>query len=219
MVIVVAAILSFASIKLGPIQERNVEIEKKQNLLSSMRVQSTADDAIAKYSKYITDSYVLDAKGEKIDSVDAFFVSLVVELHKKPADRKLPVYIGTLDSGEKLYILPLQGKGLWGPIWGYISLKQDFSSVYGAYFSHSKETPGLGAEISTAPFQDQFIEKKILDEQGNFVSIKVVKGGAKDGDEYGVDAISGGTITSHGVQDMIHDIIEQYEPFIKKSRQ
>ncbi len=126
----------------------------------------------------------------------------------------LPVYICKKDT-QKYYVFALRGKGLWGPIWGYISLKNDFNTVYGAYFDHKAETPGLGAEIKTQAFQDQFKEKMLFDTKGNFVSIKVMKGETSEGNPHGVDAISGGTITSKGVEKMLFDWLSAYNTFIK----
>ena len=129
----------------------------------------------------------------------------------------LPVFKALVD-GQSLTILPLQGKGLWGPIWGYVSLKGDYNTVLGSVFDHKGETPGLGAEIALPEFQQQFREKKIFDEKQNFVSIKVVKGGVKGSkipEIHGVDAISGGTITSNGTSAMIDSCLVLYLPYIK----
>ena len=109
--------------------------------------------------------------------------------------------------------MPLRGKGLWGPIWGYISLKDDVKTVYGAVFDHKSETPGLGAEISTPIFMDQFQDKKILNSEGEFFGIKVTKKEAVG--DYQVDGISGGTITSVGVENMIDDCMRPYVGFLK----
>jgi Na+-transporting NADH:ubiquinone oxidoreductase subunit C len=77
----------------------------------------------------------------------------------------------------------------------------------------------LGAEIATREFQQQFAGKTIFNEQYEFTSIEVVKGGVANSNinpEHGVDAISGGTITSNGVTQMLKDVLSIYEPFVKK---
>jgi len=130
----------------------------------------------------------------------------------------LPVFVFTADDSTHKYIIPLRGKGLWGPIWGYLALYDDFNTIYGAIFAHEKETPGLGAEINQKFFQVQYIDKKIMDERGNLVSVKVVKGGAKPDDPHAVDAISGGTITSTGVQAMMKDCLGNYEYYFKTAK-
>ena len=100
-------------------------------------------------------------KGEKKKGVDAFYVQLAKELEKPVEKRNLPIFVGSVEDRNQ-YIIPVRGKGLWGPIWGYIALKEDYNTVYGANFSHDSETPGLGAEIATRQFQKQFIGKKIF---------------------------------------------------------
>lgn len=217
MVVSVAILLSLAAMLLQPIQDKNVEVEKKMNMLSSINVSSTKSDAVKKYDTYIRESYVVNIEGKKVEGVDPFTVSLRNE-DKKPLDQQsLPVFVAVSDNGDTLHIFPLEGKGLWGPIWGYVSLRADLSTIEGATFDHKGETPGLGAEINTPAFESQFKEKTIYD--GNsFVSVTVVKGGASPGNKHEVDAISGGTITSKGLQAMVHDCLIKYDKYIRENR-
>ncbi len=132
-------------------------------------------------------------------------------------DVLFPVFV----CRDSLYIVPLQGKGLWGPIWGYLALGKDFNTVSGATFGHKGETPGLGAEIAEDAFQQQFTGKSLFDTLGNFTSITVQKGGADKyagGAEHAVDAISGGTMTSNGVTAMLSDCLEYYRPFFQNMK-
>ena len=122
-------------------------------------------------------------------------------------------------EGKSFYIIPVRGKGLWGPIWGYLCLEGDMNTIYGASFGHKSETPGLGAEIETEKFQKEFTGKKIFDASGNFVSVKVIKGGAAPTNLHGVDAISGATITSDGVTEMFKRTLNNYIPYFKKAKQ
>lgn len=211
MVVVVAALLSFAATSLKPFQDKNVVLEKKQDILKSIGVEVSREQADVDYGKYIKQELVIN-NGEVKEGVAAFNVDLSKEIKKAPAERDAPLYVADKD-GETFYIIPLRGKGLWGPIWGYISLKGDVNTVSGATFGHKGETPGLGAEIATPVFMDQFVDKKILDTKGDFASIKVMKGNATG--DYQVDGISGGTITSVGVQDMLEDCIQAYVPYLK----
>jgi Na+-transporting NADH:ubiquinone oxidoreductase subunit C len=87
--------------------------------------------------------------------------------------------------------------------------------VFGAVFDHKGETPGLGAEINRPFFEDPFAGKTIF-EDGELISIKVIKGGAPKGDMHGVDGISGGTITSDGVSDMLYERLSMYLPYFSK---
>jgi Na+-transporting NADH:ubiquinone oxidoreductase subunit C len=216
MVVVVAAILSIAATSLKPFQQANVKLEKMQDILRSINVDVKRADAEPYFEQYITEMYVIK-NGEKCDacSEGAFDIDMSKQVGLPKNERSVPLYIADKE-GETFYIIPLRGRGLWGPIWGYISLKEDVSTVYGATFDHKSETPGLGAEINTGKFQDQFQGKQILSSEGNFVSVSVKKGSASGYHE--VDGISGGTITSDGVGDMLQDCIAPYVEFLKNKK-
>ena len=217
MVVTVATLLSLAATLLQPAQERNLEIEKKKNMLESIGVEATRENTEELYTKYITEGFVLNSKGETVEGVDAFTINLRNE-QKKPIDEQhLPVFRATPDDGEKVIILPVEGKGLWGPIYGYVSLRSDMNTIYGVNFDHKGETPGLGAEINTSAFEGMFPGKKLFDNE-NFVSVQVHKGGAESSDLHGVDAISGGTITSKGLEKMLFDCLEKYNDYLLKNR-
>ena len=222
MVVIVATLLTFVSESLRPLQEKNVEVEKKLDILRSVGLAAAVDEAESKsqyveneYDKNITRSLVINIDGETRAGVDAFKINMKAELYKSPDERDLPIFIYTDPDGKEINIIPLQGKGLWGPIWGYISLQQDMSTIYGAIFAHAKETPGLGAEINQDFFQDQFPGKRIFNEAGEFTSVKVLKSGAGSDDPHAVDAISGGTITSVALQEMLQDCLGNYETYLK----
>lgn len=211
LVIVVAAVLSTAAMNLTPYQDKNVEIAKKIDILQSVKIISDATNAEALYSEHVKSSFIVNSKGVKLDG-DAFTVDLKDENEKSASDRKLPVFIVSLADGSNKIVLPIRGKGLWGPIWGYVSLNEDKVTIFGATFGHKGETPGLGAEISTEIFQSQFSGKTLI--QNNTVSFEVVKGGAPENMKNGVDAISGGTITSKGLEAMMNDCLSLYKTFL-----
>jgi len=215
MVIIVAAVLSVTYIKLKPYQDRNIELEKKQNILSSVGITVDRDNAEAKYSTYIKSEIVLNNKGEEVEGI-AFDIDLGKEIKKDVNTQLLPLFISEVDGATR-YIIPLRGKGLWGPIWGFIALEDDLNKVYGAVFNHKKETPGLGAEINTPMFQESFAGKTIFEGEV-FTPIKVIKGGPTEGDMHGVDGISGGTITSNGVSDMLSERLNMYLPYFNKMK-
>jgi Na+-transporting NADH:ubiquinone oxidoreductase subunit C len=218
MVIVVALLLSIAALQLKPFQDKNVEVEKKQNILASLNITSTPLDAVTLYNKYITETFVVNSKGEKISGVNAFTVDIKAETSKPITERELPVFVSTLEDGRNAFVVPLRGKGLWGPIWGYISFMKDLNTIYGANFDHQGETPGLGAEIREIWFQKPFIGKKIFQDSSTFVSIKVIKGGADPNNPHQVDAISGGTITSKGLEAMVDSCLIAYKDYFLKNR-
>jgi Na+-transporting NADH:ubiquinone oxidoreductase subunit C len=217
MVVAVAILLSLLAMVLQPRQTMNVEVEKKMQILASINVPSEKSTAEELYDKYIKESFVINTEGNLFDGVDAFTVTLRAEQKKPLVEQYLPVFVAVADNGDTLRIFPLEGKGLWGPIWGYVSLKEDLSTIAGVTFDHKGETPGLGAEINTTPFESQFHEKKLF-EEGNFVSVKVVKGGARPGNLHEVDAVSGGTITSKGLEAMLHDGLVKYEKYLSQNR-
>jgi Na+-transporting NADH:ubiquinone oxidoreductase subunit C len=222
-VLVVATGLAVVATALKPSQDKNVEVEKKQNILASLRVHSDRTDAAKLYSEYIIDSYTLNSKGEKIKGIDPFDINLRAEMKKSKAKRNLPVF--EAKKGDSSFVvIPVYGKGLWGPIWGYVSFRKEvkvtkrlphFNTIYGVMFDHKGETPGLGAEINQPFFMKPFRGKQIFDEKGVFVSVKVVKGGSDPSSTHQVDAISGGTITSKGLQAMLDSCLVSYQNFFK----
>jgi len=233
MVILVAAVLSAVAMFLKPAQDRNVAIEKMRNILAAVNIETTAENAIELFDKYIIEEEALSPAGDVVGvyknqklekgEIRPFEINLKEELYKHSKNQEfiLPLYIADV-NGKKLYIFPLQGRGLWGPVFGNLALEEDFNTVAGSMFGHDKETPGLGAEIQNTEFEVQFIGKKIFDENGKFTSIKVLKGASKiltpEQLIHGVDAISGGTITSNGVSEMIQSNMTNYLEYITKQK-
>ncbi|TFH39244.1 MAG: NADH:ubiquinone reductase (Na(+)-transporting) subunit C [Bacteroidia bacterium] len=216
MVAIVAFVLSSAALFLQPMQERNAEIEKKRNILASVGIEATGVDAEELYSKYVTSSFVINDKAEVVEGVDAFGVEVKKEQRKPIAEQVFPIYIATFEDGHSSYIMPLEWKGLWGPIYGYLSLKEDLRTISGVTFDHKSETPGLGAEINTTAFESQFVDKQLFTGD-EFTGILVQKGGAAPGDMHAVDAISGGTITSKALEAMIYNCLKNYVNYLKNN--
>ena len=220
LVVVVGATLAFAAESLKPMQKENVRLEKMQNILASVKIESTPEEASAKFEQYIVEQVLLDHTGTQLtkDGVTAFDIDVVKEFKTIDEDkRSYPLFIFE-DGGERKYIVPLAGKGLWGPIWGYVAFNGDMNTIYGSTFDHKTETPGLGAEINQPDFQDKFIGKTIF-EGSEYVSVEVVKGGTDvSGDKHRVDGISGGTITSKGVGEMMERTLNVYVPYFKRSQ-
>ena len=222
LVVFIAILLSVAAISLAPYQAKNIRTEKMKNILTSISVHAETGEAEQLFNQYITKQIVLNNKGEEVTGdVTAFDIDLKKEMDKikigKTDEQRYPLFVCN-KNGKSFYIIPVLGKGLWGPIWGYVSLEGDMNTIYGASFGHKSETPGLGAEIATEKFQQQFIGKKIFDESGNFVSVTVIKGGASSIDMHGVDAISGATITSNGVTEMFRRTFDNYIPYFKNKK-
>lgn len=218
LVVVVGAALAFTALSLKPLQNDNAAADKMKQILASVHIVAGNDNIKEEYARYITDSFVINDKGEKIEG-NAFDINTAAESKTSAAERKLPVYECTIAPDDIKYILPVYGAGLWGPIWGYVAIDSDGSTIYGAYFAHQGETPGLGAEIEKPAFSDQF-DGKHLFKDGRFLPVNVIKAGQNpiNGEDY-VNAISGGTITSKGVAAMIDDCLTAYKAYLSSLNQ
>lgn len=214
---ITAVILVVASQALKPLQDENIALDKKKSILKS--VWMTTDDKAKVESVYgeSVQELVLNSEGEVLEGVSTDDVRMRDQITKPAEERQMPLYVFNNDEGE-YYVIPMRGVGLWGPIWGYVSVESDGATVYGSFFDHKQETPGLGAEIAETFFQERFKGKKLLNDQNEFISVNVVKKNTKVayGDEHRVDAISGGTITSDGVDEMIENCIKPYMAYFDK---
>ena len=218
MVVLVAVLLAGASLGLKSKQENNVKQEKMQSILASVGVEVDRSEAEAAYGEVIKE--VLTIKGGEVVSTDretGFNVDMAGAIKAENMNREVPLYVAN-KGGENYYIIPLRGKGLWGPVWGFVSLESDGNTVVGANFGHKSETPGLGAEIKQRYFMDDFIGEKLL-EGSTYKGIKVAKGNNDPKnlikDDYEVDALAGATITGDGVSAMLKKDIAMYVPYFK----
>jgi Na+-transporting NADH:ubiquinone oxidoreductase subunit C len=202
MVIIVAVLLAFTSLSLKEKQNANVLNEKKDAIVASLGLEKGSYDSVI-------EAYVVNKEGQKIETEDTPLDKLFA-LADSYAAGEYPVFENKA-TGE--IVLPVTGKGLWGDIWGYVALGADLNTIKGVIFDHAGETPGLGAEIATPKYQAQFPGKTIY-EGSQLVGISVVKGGAKEGDNHAVDAVTGGTKTSIGLENMIKDCLGCYDAFI-----
>ena len=217
MVLVVGTILAVTSEVLQPRKKQNAADKKMIDILSAIGVDATRSQAKEEYDKYIVDETIINNKGEIIDGL-AFNIDVLFQFRDKTLtqdDFKYPFYTAKKDN-QTYFIVPMAGTGLWGPVWGFVALEQDCNTVYGAAFDHKAETPGLGAEINTDIFEVPFRGKKIKNYLGEFVSIEVKKGGAEEGNLHQVDGITGGTITSDGVSDMLFNTLQIYDNYFSK---
>ena len=209
LVVIVAFLLSAVASSLKERQESNERLDKKAQILSAINVNDS-EDVQADYTKYVKKELMVNINGDVVSEEGGFDTDF-----KMAADEDhLPVYVCEV-NGETKYIVPLRGAGLWGPIWGYVGLNDDKSKIYGIYFAHESETPGLGAEIVTDKFREPFKGKDIK-KGGEVVSVAVLKKGNKAEGQDQVDAISGGTITSTGVHNMLKSCLEKYRNFLTK---
>jgi len=206
--------LTAASTGLKELQQKNIAMDRQKNILKSVGL---IDENIGFTHDEINKLYVDNIKSIWVDSKG----SMVIKDQK--AKKKLPVYIYMRNGRIESYILPIDSRGLWGRILGYLALKNDGSTIAGFTVYKHSETPGLGGEIEKRWFQKNFEGKKIISRTGNFLSIAIAKGGVSDtvpGDRrmnY-VDGISGATLTGKYLSSGLKDILLEYEPVSLKFR-
>lgn len=214
LVLIVGTGLAFAALSLKEKQTENADNDKRRQILASVGVSVPENELIREFNRLIVSQVVLNEAGDSIGA-DAFAINVAQQSKLPAASRELPLYVCNIDGSTK-YIIPLYGAGLWGPIWGYVSLNDNCSTVYGAFFDHQGETPGLGAEITKPDFYSQFAGKELF-KNGQFLPIAVVKKGQKPaGNEDYVDGISGGTITSKGVGAMLDSSLTPYKAYLDR---
>lgn len=211
MVVIVAAALALAATALKPAQDANVKKEKMQYVLRSFGLDITRDESPEAYKTYVKSALILDDNGKTIseDKEETFKVDLAKEKGKHP------VFVAEKD-GQKFYILPVRGMGLWDAIWGYVAV-DDKLKVKGIVFDHKGETPGLGAEITQKFFQERFVGENLFDAANQFQALSVIKGykGGDDKTDGQVDAISGATLTCNGATAMLQNGLKPYENYLK----
>ena len=203
-VVIVAFLLAGVSSALKPKQEANVELDKKKQILASLNIKNQAD-AAAVYADVIKADPIVNAEGKEVATEGGFAVA-----NDAINDANLPMYVAEVD-GAKKYIIPMTGNGLWGGIWGYLALNDDCNTIYGVYFSHASETPGLGAEIASDKFQSRFPGREVY--RDGDVALTIVKKVTDEAVE--VNAISGATITCNGVNDMLKRKLAPYKAYLE----
>lgn len=228
MVVLAAVLLAAAAMGLKSAQEENQKIDKMEQILRSIGRTPEKSDVISTYKSLIKEELLLDGegnvlktfKGDELTSSEAFNNNTELEMKKlkkgetKASEIRLNAFVAEVE-GKTIYILPLNGAGLWNKIWGYIAVDAaDHSTVIGADFGNAGETPGLGAEISTPTFANQFVGKQLF-KDGAFKGIAVVKPGKGTLDQDYVDGISGGTLTSDGVHAMLQSSLSPYLKFLE----
>ncbi len=214
--IILASFLSIAAGNLDQLQKLNVELDSKKNILSSLGYKEPSDkkwstsDILALFQDNI-ESFVLDKQGNKTDKD-------IKSIDSEKDYENMPIYISKNNHEINGYAIPISGKGLWSTLYGYFAIEPDGMTAKGITFYAHKETPGLGGEVDKPWFQNNFVGKRFIDDEGNLVGIKVMKGKADPNSYYEVDGISGATITSKGLETFLVDDLKKYETFFKKIR-
>ena len=216
-VVIVAFLLAFVFQALKPMQDANVALDKKKQILNSLNIRDLNDaQADAKYKEVVVADRVIDEKGKVLLPGTTGGENAGFKLESKDyKEGKLALYICRV-NGETKYVVPVYGMGLWGPISGYIALNADKSTIYGVYFNHESETAGLGAEIKdNKAWQEKFQGKKLF-KNGDDKTIALSVEKKVEDPTTQVDAVTGATLTSNGVRDMLHEALGKYLVFINQ---
>jgi len=218
--LVCSFMLTAASTRLKPYQTLNIRTDRKKNILKAIglidRGKGYDVETIDRmYAKHIF-KFTVDKTGTITDKQTK---------SQTEHDDALPLYLA-IDKENKIrsYIIPIETRGLWGKIYGYMALKKDGSTIDGFTVYKHSETPGLGGEIENSWFQKNFVGKKIVDANNNFVSISIAKGKASDQIDKNhlpnyVDGISGATLTGSYLTRGLQKILSEYEPISLRFRQ
>ncbi len=208
-VVIVAFMLAGVSTALKPMQDENIKLDKMKQILASLHIKDVKD-AKAEYERVVKKDAIINVAGNEVAAKGGFDVG-----NDAVTENNLPIYICDV-NGEEKYVIPMTGQGLWGGIWGYMAVNSDGNTIYGVYFSHASETPGLGAEIASEKFTKLFDGKNIIAD--GKIAINAVKGRLSN-EATQVNAISGATITCNGVNAMLEKCLGNYKTFLMAKQQ
>lgn len=227
-VVIVAAALAFVSMKLGPAQQANAKAETLRQMMAAAQVEPTEAlyakknaEVLALYAENIDSAFTIDLEGNIISTLNTEknSIELIANLKaqdkeiKKGAGATLPVYV--FKGG--ISVMPIYGAGLWGPVWGYVAIESDGTTIKGAYFDHESETPGLGGKIKDEPwFREKFSGKQVA--FGSEPAFALAKNAESTGAANAVDAITGATMTSKGLDGALNVWFNAYSNFFGKMK-
>jgi Na+-transporting NADH:ubiquinone oxidoreductase subunit C len=219
--VVCGGLLALASEGLKEKQQANIELERKQNILSTVITLNKGDNVEELYAKKVK-PFVIDYQGNVVEGKLPKDIDVAKEYKKSPEQRLLPLYEFTSEtdpSKTEYVVLPVYGFGLWNNVWGFVALESDLNTIKGVKFQHAGETPGLGARIDSEEIQARYRGKSIYD-NGVLVSVTMMKGEGLDysADPHKVDGMSGATLTGKGVNNMLQDYLKCYENYLKKAQ-
>jgi len=232
--IVCAALVSIAAVGLKDKQKANKLLDQQTKVLEAaglLKDGMKSKEIVATFANRVEARMIDLDSGEYIDGNPELFDERRNSRDKTKSEKPendiaginrrshdAVVYLVRDEAGEvNGVVLPIVGSGLWDLMFGYVGLEADLNTVRSVVYSDHKETPGLGAEVMNPKWKALWPGKKIYDAQGN-AEVRLVKGGAKEGDIHAVDALSGATLTSNGVTNTLQFWfgVEGYKPFIQK---
>ena len=214
-VVLVAFLLAFVFQALKPMQDANVALDKKKQILNSLNIRDlNNEDAAAKYQEVVLADEIIDEQGNVLEKGEQGGENNGFKLNSADfKNGKLALFVCKV-NGQTKYVIPVYGMGLWGAINGYVAINADKSTVFGTYFDHDSETAGLGAEIKdNRAWQSQFQGKKLFAQDPHQIALAVSK--KVEDPSTQVDGITGATLTSNGVTEMLQTCLGAYMNFLK----
>jgi Na+-transporting NADH:ubiquinone oxidoreductase subunit C len=229
--IVLGGLLALANQGLKPWQKRSIELDTKKKILSAVTdLEGTKGDEIISLYGETIESIVVNVDGEIVEQdaegkqIVAENVDVAKNFKKPPSERLLPVFMYHQKGSPEMveaYIFPVYGRGLWGPIWGFVALETDLATIKGSSFDHKTETPGLGARITSEEVSGRYTGKKLYGNDGELISVAMLKGENNPPDkldEHTIDGLSGATLTAIGMNEMLKSYFEYYGKFIEQNK-
>lgn len=231
--------VSSAAVMLKPVQDKNKQLDKQRNIVAiaglaqkGVSVNEAFKQVEAKVVDLQTGAYVdsldpktFDARAAAVDPKQNVVLTKEQDIASiKRRAKYATVYLVKDEQGKlQKVILPISGYGLWSTLHGFLALQGDANTVVGLGFYEHAETPGLGGEVDNPNWKAQWIGKKVFDDQGK-IAIRVTKAPVADSDPravYDIDALSGATLTSNGVNNLVHFWLgaDGFGPYLQKIRQ
>ena len=215
-----SVIVSTAAVKLKPLQVANKALDVKRNILSaaglldeSMGIEEQFGQITTRLVDLNTGKFIEDIDGgidkynQRKASKDPAFSSKLDNVQDLAKIKRrvdvAKIYVVENGSSVEKVILPIKGYGLWSTLYGFLALDADLNTVIGMGFYEHGETPGLGGEVDNPNWKKLWIGKEVYSEDGD-VALNVIKGVAKPSSKYDVDGLSGATLTSRGVSNLVH---------------
>ncbi|TWT49406.1 Na(+)-translocating NADH-quinone reductase subunit C [Rubripirellula amarantea] len=245
--LVCSFVVSAAAVALRPIQAENETLDQQKNILDAAGLaigeygrtaSSLKPEQIEELYGWVSERLVNLEDGSYDDEMDPESWDLLESISdpdlnvkieggdftpgEESRPRTMKVFFVKRPDSDKIQqvVLPIYGKGLWGTLYGYLALKSDMETIQGITFYQHKETPGLGGEVDNPAWKAQWEGLKLYNEDGQPAAY-VYKGPAPSDNVYAVDGLSGATITSRGVTNLVQYWASDdgYGPFLKKLKQ
>lgn len=225
-----AVIVSVTAVSVRPEQNLNIENEKKLKILAAAGiVTNEVDKEFSKietlYIDFVSNQLIqIDGNYDHIKASASAESSSIIPKKQdiailKRRENVAPIYVWYSEEEQiQKVVLPIRGYGLWGTLYGYISLDADLNTVKGIEYYDHKETPGLGGEVDSPAWKSDWNGKKVYNSSGEVI-LYVTKGPSSE--DYEIDGISGATLTSNGVTNMIRYWLGEngYGPVLQQLRE